>query len=523
MNDRTLASGTSPAKPRFLRARYLRSLASTTALALVAGCVVGPDYKRPPVVTPVSYKEIDGWKPSQPRLAGGDAWWSIYDDPVLDRLERQIDISNQNLKAAEAAYREAQAIVQEARSQYFPTVGASAAGTRTGQGTGSRGAAGGGSSRIVENQFSASGDVSWAPDIWGKVRRTVESDVATAQASAADLAAARLSAQATLAIDYFEMRADEEMQRLYQETAKGYQRSLDIARNKFNAGTSAKTDVVTAQAQLETTQALAIAVGVQRAQLEHAIAVLTGQPPSDFSIAPASFAKDVPVVPTGVPSALLERRPDIAAAERQMASANAEIGVAIAAYYPTITLSASYGFASTALDNLFNASNSVWSFGPQLAETVFDAGLRAAQVAAARAAYDQAVANYRQTVLTDFGQVEDELAALRIYEQQAAAEVIAVRDAEEALRLTLNQYRAGTVDYTSVVTAQATAFGDEQTALTIQQNRLVASVSLVESLGGSWTATDLPNEEQVNNDVAPADKEDPPANSPIDTVLKLFQ
>lgn len=523
MISRTLATGTSPAKRRTLRARHLRWLATTTALLLVAGCVVGPDYKRPPVVTPASYKEIDGWKPWHPRLAGGDAWWSIYDDPVLDKLERQVDISNQNLKAAEAAYRQAQAIVQEARSQYFPTVGASAAGTRSGQGTSSRSSSGFGGGRTVQNQFNTSAAVSWAPDIWGKVRRTVESDVATAQASAADIAAARLSAQATLAIDYFEMRADEEMQRLYEATAKGYQRSLEIARNKYNAGTSAKTDVVTAQAQLETTQAQAIALGVQRAQLEHAIAILAGQPPSDFSIAPSSFAKEVPVVPAGVPSTLLERRPDIAAAERQMASANAQIGVAVAAYYPNITLSASYGFASSALDNLFNASNSAWSFGPQLAETVFDAGLRAAQVEAARAAYDQSVANYRQTVLTDFGQVEDELAALRIYEQQAAAEVIAVKDAEEALRLTLNQYRAGTVDYTSVVSAEATAFGDEQTALTIQENRLVASVSLIESLGGSWTATSLPNEERVKDDIAPADKEDPPAKTPVDRLMELFR
>jgi NodT family efflux transporter outer membrane factor (OMF) lipoprotein len=499
--------------------RYLRWLTTTTALALVAGCVVGPDYKRPPVATPAAYKEIDGWKPSHPRQADASAWWSIYNDPELDKIERMVDISNQNLKVAEAAYRQAQAIVQEARAAYFPTVGVTSSATRSGQGTGSR--SGGGF--VVENQFSVAGDVSWAPDIWGKVRRTVESNVATAQADAADIAAARLSAQATLAIDYFNMRAAEEEKRLLDATADGYRRSLQITRNKYNAGTAAKTDTVTAQALLENTEAQAIATGIQRAQLEHAIAILAGQAPADFSIAPAAFPKEVPVVPTGMPSALLERRPDIAAAERQMAAANAQIGVAVAAYYPNITLSASYGFASTMLDNLFHASNSVWSFGPALSETLFDAGLRDAQVAAARAAYDQTVATYRQTVLTDFGQVEDELAALRILEQQAKAEAIALRDAQEAERLTLNQYRAGTIDYTSVVTAQATSFGDEQSVLTIQQNRLVASVSLVESLGGSWTATELPNEEQVRHDIAPADPEDPPVHSPFDKLLSIFK
>lgn len=503
---------------------HLRWLMATTAMALAAGCTVGPDYQRPPVVTPAAYKETDGWKPAQPRApASGTAWWSIYDDPVLDGLERQIDISNQNLKAAEAAYRQSQEIVQEARATYFPTVGVSGVATRSGQGVSAASHALGGSGYIVQNQFSASGDVSWAPDIWGKIRRTVESDVATAQASAADLASARLSAQGTLAVDYFTMRADEEMARLYASTVVAYRRTLEITQNKYNAGTAAKTDVITAQAQLESTEALGIAVGVQRAQMEHAIAVLIGKPPADLSIAPAPYAKDIPVVPTGLPSTLLERRPDIAAAERAAAAANAQIGVAIAAYYPNITLSASYGYASTALDTLFKSSNSMWSFGPQLAETVFDAGLRDAQVAAARDAFDQAVANYRQTVLTDFAQVEDELAALRIYEDQAKAEVIAVKDAQLAVTLTLNQYRAGTVDFTSVVTAEATAFGDEQTALTIQENRLIASVSLVESLGGSWMATDLPTEEQVKDDIAPPGTPEAAASSPFDGVLKVFQ
>jgi len=479
------------------RTRRASILVLGAVAAALSACTVGPNYHRPPAAAPVAYREIDGWKPAQPReAASGSPWWSIYDDPVLDGLERQIAISNQNLKAAEAAYREAQAIVDEARAGLYPTGTVDGSATRSSSaGAGAGGNAG--SNKLIANQFSVSGGASWAPDLWGKIRRTVESNVASAQASAADLASARLSAQATLATDYFQLRVDDELKRVFDQTIYADRQALLVTTNQYNAGTAAETDVITAQTQLEGAQAQAINVGVQRAQLEHAIAVLVGSAPSGLTVEPAPMARTIPVAPAGIPSALLERRPDIAAAERQAASAHAQIGVAIAAYYPDITLSASTGFASSALQKLLTAASNVWSVGPALTETVFDAGLRDAQVAAARAVYDQSVANYRQAVLTAFQQVEDELAALRVLEDEAMVEDSAVRSAREALRLTLNQYQAGTVAYTSVVVAQTTVLGDEQSVLTILQNRLIASVALVEALGGGWTAAELPSPEQI--------------------------
>lgn len=471
------------------------TLVSAVAIgAALSACTVGPDYKRPPAPAPIAYKEVEGWKPAEPKTAAsGAAWWAIYDDPVLDGLERQIDVSNENLKAAEAAYRQAQAIVEESRAGYFPTanLGGSALRTNTvvtGQ---------------AQYQLSVSGSVSWTPDIWGRIRRTVESNVANAQASAADLASARLSAQASLAIDYFDLRVADELKQVYDETIVAYEKALEITRNQYNAGFAAQTDVITAEAQLLGAQAQAVNVGVQRAQLEHAIAVLIGKAPADFSIPVHKLVRSIPVVPAGMPSTLLERRPDIAASERQMASANAQIGIAISAYYPNITISASQDFASSVLQTLFNAANSVWSVGPQISETVYDAGLREAQVAAARAGYDQTVATYRQTVLTAFQQVEDQLAALRILEDEAKVEDAAVQSAREAVRLTLNQYQAGTVVYTSVVTAQAIALTDEQSVLSILQSRLVASVTLVEDLGGGWSSGQLPTADQVRLEEAP--------------------
>jgi len=484
--------------------RFLPRLAGAATLALLAGCAVGPDYSRPEAPTPVAYKELKGWKPSEPKEAASNApWWSIYGDPTLDELERQIDISNQNLKAAEAAFRQARALVTEARAQFFPTVDVNGSGTRSGQGrhTGSSSSVAR-STGFVQNQYDLSASASWEIDVWGRIRRTVESQTASAQASAADLASARLSAQAELASDYFQLRVADQLKRLLDDTVEADTRSLQISQNKYASGTAAKSDVAQAQAQVENVRAQSINVGVQRAQLEHAIAVLIGKPPSDFSLAPAPMRTDVPVAPTGLPSELLERRPDIAAAERSMASANAQIGVAIAAYYPTITLQASYGFVSTALESLIQTSHSVWSFGPNAAETVFDGGLRSGQVAAARATYDQTVANYRQTVLAGFQQVEDELAALRVLEQQAEVQDRAVKASEEAVQLILNQYRAGTVDYTTVVTAQTTALGNEQTALTVMQNRLVASITLVEALGGGWDASLLPPADDLDRGMA---------------------
>ena len=459
-----------------------RFVSATALVASLAACEVGPDYKRPDAVAPPAYKESQGWKIGEPQQAGSDkAWWSIYNDAPLDELEKQIDISNQNLKSSEAAYRQAVALVGEARANFFPTLTLGASVQRAQQ------------QSHVQTQYAGSVGASWEIDIWGRIRREVESTSANAQASAADLAAARLSTQAALATDYFDLRVEDELKRLLDATVVAFTRSLQITQNKYDAGVAAETDVASAKTQLESTRAQAINVGVLRSQLEHAIAVLTGKPPADFTLAPAPVVvADVPVTPPGLPSGLLERRPDIAAAERQMAAANAQIGVAVAAYYPTISLSGSYGLASTALSALFSPESVVWAVGPQLAATLYEGGLRSAQVEAARATYDQTVALYRQTVLTAFQQVEDQLAALRILAQQAVVQDDAVKAAAEAERLTLNQYEAGTVDYTSVITAQANALSSRQTALGILQSRITASVALITALGGGWDVSQLP-------------------------------
>ena len=468
------------------RAR-LRRLVATALAAGVAACAVGPDYQRPSAPTPPAYKEAEGWKRGEPQHAASDKlWWSIYRDPVLDGLESQIDVANQTLKEFEAAFRQARALVAEARAGYFPSATVDASGERSRQAGSHVG------SHRLESRFDLSAGASWELDVWGRIRRTVESNVASAQASSADVAGARLSAQAALATAYLQLRINDEQSRLLEATADAEARTLQITRSRYATGVAARSDVAQAAAQFEGTRAQAINVGVQRAQLEHAIAVLTGRSPAELSIAPTPLKLEPPSVPVGLPSTLLERRPDIAAAERTMAAANAEIGVAIAAYFPAITLSASYGFMGSAIENLLRASNAVWSLGSTLGETVFDGGLRAAQVEAARASYDKSVATYRQTVLAAFQQVEDELATLRILEQQAEVQDRAVKAAEEAERLIINQYEAGTLAYTSVVTAQTTTLADKQTALTILQNRLVASVLVMEALGGGWSADELP-------------------------------
>jgi NodT family efflux transporter outer membrane factor (OMF) lipoprotein len=472
------------------------ALLATLAAALSAGCAVGPNYQRPSAPVPQRFKEAEGWKPAEPReAASGSDWWSVYGDATLDELEKQIDVSNQTLKASEAAWREAVAVVSAARAQLFPTVGVTANGSRSG-GPGARaatvaaGVAAAPASHPI-NQFELEGTASWAPDIWGKIRRTIESDVANAQASEAELAAARLSAQATLATDYIELRLADEQRQLLDETVEAYKRSLQITENQYKVGVAAKTDVITAETQLEGAESQQINVGVMRATLEHAIAMLIGKPPADFSLPAAKLGELVPVVPTGVPSSLLERRPDVAQAERNMAAMNAQIGIAVAAYFPDLTLNGSYGFASSVVAGLLRAPNNVWSFGGSATDTLLDFGARPAQVRQARAAYDAAVANYRQTVLVAFQQVEDELATLRILEQQYTLQDQATKSANLAVQLTLNQYKAGTVAYTAVVTAQTIALADAQTLLTIRQNRLTASVALIQALGGGWNAASI--------------------------------
>ena len=469
------------------------------ALALLAGCTVGPDYKRPDAPEAAAFKEAatgipDGWKLGTPidQLPKG-AWWSIYQDPALDALERQVALSNQNLKSFEAQYRQALAIVDEARSQELPTVGVSGSysRSRSASSSSSGSAAGGGGSRGARTTFTAEGTASWDLDLWGRIRRQVESDVAGAEVSAADLANATLSAQATLATDYFQLRAQDALTQLLADTVNADEEALRITQNQYKAGTAAPSDVAQAETQLAAARAQWIAAGVQRQTFEHAIAVLTGVPPAALTLPPGTLATDVPMVPAGLPSTLLERRPDIASAERAMAEQNALIGVAVAAYYPDISLSADYGFTGNPIGKLFRAANRIWSLGANASETLFDGGERDAAIRAAQASYDGSVATYRQTVLTAFQQVEDELSTLRILQQQAAAETEAVRAAQHSLDIALNEYRAGTVAYTTVVTAQTALLGDQEAALTVQQNRFVASATLIAALGGGWTAGDL--------------------------------
>jgi NodT family efflux transporter outer membrane factor (OMF) lipoprotein len=465
------------------------------ALATALGaCAVGPNYHRPPAPVPEHFKEAEGWKPAEPREAASSTqWWLVYDDALLNELEQQVGVSNQTLKASEAAWRQAVALAQVAGAQMYPAVGVTASAQRS-RGTASNFTNTNSPTLVrppVTNEFSLLGTASWELDVWGKIRRTIESDVAGAKASEAELAAARLSAQATLATDYVQLRVADEQIQLLAETITGYRRSLEITQNQYKVGVVAKADVITAQTQLDGAQSQQIGLGVARAQLEHAIAVLIGKPPADFAIAPANLAATIPVVPVGVPSALLERRPDIADAERKMAAANAQIGVAIAAYFPDLTLSGTFGFASNVASGLLHTPNNVWSVGASANEALLDFGARRYQVREARAAYDATVATYRQTVLTAFQQVEDELAALRILEQQYQVADQTVRDANQAVTLTLNQYRAGIVAYTAVVTAQATALTDAQTLLGVRQSRLVASIALIQALGGGWSTQDL--------------------------------
>jgi NodT family efflux transporter outer membrane factor (OMF) lipoprotein len=462
------------------------------ALGLLSACTVGPDYVRPTVEAPAAYKELNGWKVAQPRDDfNRGPWWERFGDPQLSALEAQVDISNQNLVVAEAQFRQARALVQAARAGYFPTITAGAAATRSRRSS-TLGSGSSTSSTGALTDYLLSLDASWELDVWGRVRRTVESNEASVQASAADLAATRLSAQAELAQDYFELRALDAQQQLLEATVAAYAKSLQLTQNRYASGVAAKAEVVLAETQLKTTQAQAIDIGVQRAQLEHAIALLVGKPASTFAISVAPLTTAPPPIPVGVPSALLERRPDIAAAERLIAAANAQIGVAEAAFFPTLTLSASRGFESSDLSRWLTLPSRFWAVGPALAETLFEGGLRQAQTEEARAAYDANVAAYRQTVLTGFQEVENNLAALRILEQEAQVQDAAVQDARQSVTLATNQYKGGIVSYLDVIVVQAIALTNERSAVDILGRRLVASVLLIKALGGGWNAADLP-------------------------------
>jgi NodT family efflux transporter outer membrane factor (OMF) lipoprotein len=458
--------------------RCCRWLLAAAAGALFSGCAVGPDYHRPPFPTTDFYKELGDWKPSEPNdvLSRGD-WWTIFKDDTLNELEGRLNISNENIKAAAANFEQARGLVDQAKAGFWPTLGANLARTRSSQP---------GLIPPTTTDWSAGADASWTLDVWGAVRRTVESDRASAESNAALLANARLSAQAALATDYFELRAQDQLQKLLDDTVVAEILSLKITQSRYKFGVAARADVVTAETQLLSSQASQVNARIQRGILEHAIAVLLGQQPSTLSVPRSAMRTDVPTVPPGVPSTLLERRPDVASAERNMAAANAQIGVAVAAWFPTLTLSATSTSTAASLRQLFKSSTTVWSFGPELAETIFDGGLRQAEIAQAKAAYQNRVATYRQTVLTGFQQVEDQLVTLRVLEEQAIIEAKTVKAAREAEALTLNQYKAGTVPYSSVITAQTTRLSAEQTELQVLSSRLQASVTLIEALGGGW-------------------------------------
>ena len=529
--------------------RQLILLASTAAL--LAGCTVGPDYRRPKVETPSRFKEarpLPGWQvgaPANAAMPKGD-WWVVYGDPVLDGLEIELVRSNQSLAAEDAAYREAAALVDEARGSLFPSVSlspevqrsgtggktssiastgiTSAAGTGTagttglgttgGVGVGSTGTGGTGvgstgvgstgtsgttGSSVTFNSGSSTstlalqGNVSWDIDLWGRVRRQVESQAAAAQASAATLANTRLSLEANLATDYFDLRGQDSLRKLLDQTVIAYQHNLDILRNQAQAGTADPQSYLQALTILRQAQASAAQAGIARAEYEHAIAVLTGHAPADLEIAGGALQNEVPEVPPFLPSDLLQRRPDIAEYERTVEEANAQIGVEIASFYPDVTLSASGGFSGSQLSTLFSAANTVWSLGTTATETLFEGGIRSAAVRAAEASYDSAVANYRETVLTAFEGVEDQLASLRILKEEAEAQRLAVQAAYQSVTVALNEYNAGTQAYTTVITDETSALSDAETALTVQQDRLVASVTLIEDLGGGWDTGHIPS------------------------------
>ncbi len=470
--------------------------AALTATLVLAACAVGPNYHRPSAAVPDTYKELPpGWKVGSPRDAQrrGD-WWAIFEDPELDRLEREVRISNQNVKQYEAQYRQAAALLREAQAQLFPTLTGTFNSQRGGGGGGTpavSSAVGSGTGGSTHTEFTLQGVLSWQPDIWGTIRRQVESRKAGVQVSEANLANAELSAQATLATDYFDLRAADSLRALLTRAAALDQRALDIAQNQYNSGTATNGDVAAAQASLASTQAQLVAVEEQRGTYEHAIAVLTGHLPSELNVAEAPLAAIVPQVPVSVPSELLERNPAVAAAERQMQQENALIGVAIGAYFPTISLQALGGYSGNPLSTLVNAGNRIWSVGGSASDIVFQGGEQIAAVAQAHAVYDQYVAVYRQTVLSTFQSVEDQLLALRVLEREASLEQKAVEHAQTAADIALNQFNAGTVSYTTVITDIQALIGDQESLLTIRQNQLVADVSLIEALGGGWDVSHL--------------------------------
>ena len=480
---RNLIFGNSRKAPR-------RLLIAIAALQLT-GCVVGPKYHQPPAPAPPAYKEIGDWKPAQPneKNLGGD-WWKVFQDPQLNTLEDQVNVSNQNLKAAEAQYRQARAALRYNRANYYPTATVDPSASRTLISSNIRfnPALHG----ITYNYFALPFNFSYQADVWGRVRKTVESFREQAQASAADLATVNLSMHADVAFDYFQARSLDAQEQLLNSTVTQYQQALDLNESRFRGGIASEVEVEQARTILQTTQAEAIDVGVARAQFEHAVAILIGKPPAEFSLPPLPLTAPPPHIPLGVPSDLLERRPDIAAAERLVASANAQIGVAKSAYYPLVNLNAAGGFETSAISSLITGPSGIWSFGASATETLFDVGRRRALNDQALAAYDSQVAFYRQTVLNGFQQVEDNLAAVRILENEAKVQDEAVAAAQRSLDLSVIRYKGGVTSYLEVITAQNAALADEVTAVNILGRRLANTVLLIQALGGGWDRSTLP-------------------------------
>ncbi|MGC9951701.1 MAG: efflux transporter outer membrane subunit [Bryobacteraceae bacterium] len=469
-------------------------------LIFSSACMVGPNYKRPAAPSAAAYKEPlpDGWKEAQPSDAAlKGKWWEIYNDPQLNALEEQVSISNQNVLVAEANFRAARYAVGVARAGLFPTVSVSPsiATSRSSGGFVSGGLVS--ASPSIVTTYTAPASASWTADIWGSVRRGVRASQATAQADFALLENARLSYQSELAEDYFELHGTDGDIDLLSTTVKSYEDYLKLTQDRYKSGVASGGDVALAQTQLDTTRAQLIDLGVARAQFEHAIAILTGKPPEAVTIAAELLKTPPPAVPVAVPSALLERRPDIAAAERTVAAANEQIGIAVAAYYPTLTLSASGGFEATNIAKWFSLPSRFWSLGAGMSEVVFEGGKRRAQVHMTEAQYDSTVAAYRQSVLTAFQQVEDNLAALRILAQEAAAADQAAKAAHDSLKIATYQYKAGTVNYLTVITAQATALANDKTVVDLLARRLTASVLLIQALGGGWDSSAVPSNDEL--------------------------
>ena len=485
--------------PKVLKVNRVLQLAVITSLAggcLLSACTMGPNYVKPEVQAPKAFKEEplkegQGWKVAAPQdtLPKGN-WWELFGDAELNALVTQVEVSNLNIRAVQARYAQAKALVQQARADYYPTVTGGLSFNRNKPASNNINATN--YDPAINSTYRLNADASWEPDIWGRVKRLVEASNASLQASAADIEAAKLSAQAELTQDYFLLRIADARKRLLYDTVAAYERSLKLTQNQYAVGVVARADVVAAETQLKSAKAQAVDVGVQRAQLEHAMAVLLGKAPADFSVPVApSVVVSPPAIPLGIPSELLERRPDIAAAERRAAAANAQIGVAEAAYYPALTLSATLGFQSRSFSQWLTYPSRFWTLGAALAQTIFDGGLRKAHTAQAVAVYDEIAANYRQSVLTAFQEVEDNLAALRILGEEAQLQADAVKSARESAQIANNQYKAGVVTYINVINAEAIALNNERTALNVQSSQLSAAVLLIKALGGGWDTTAL--------------------------------